>query len=120
MRCRGALFGALLCLAELGRPAGANGRFPASVNVRFQPDETQTILAPATFGLLISHDDGATFHWVCEAGVGYAGVYDPDYAVATDGAIYATTFDGLRVSRDGGCTFQAIGAPLDAEKYVSE
>lgn len=38
--------------------------------------------------------------------MGYAGVFDPKYRVASDGTIYATNFDGLRVSRDGGCSFE--------------
>lgn len=93
-------------------PAAANGRFPASVNVGFQPGQADTILLPTTFGLLRSDDSGSTFDWVCEKTVGYGGTYDPDYAVTTDGDIYATTFDGLRVSHDGACTFESIGGPL--------
>jgi photosystem II stability/assembly factor-like uncharacterized protein len=66
----------------------------------------------STFGLLISHDDGCTLRWVCEANLGYAGTWDPKYAIATDGAIFATTFTGLEISRDGGCTFAMATAGL--------
>ena len=86
--------------------AAANGRFPATTNIRFDPGNDQQILLPTTFGLLISSDGGGTFHWVCEDTIGYGGTYDPDYAVADNGDIYATTFEGLRVSHDGACTFE--------------
>ena len=55
-----------------------------------------------TFGLLVSHDDGAGFYWVCEQNIGYEGTFDPKYRIGANGDIYATTFEGLRVSRDGG------------------
>ncbi|HTE54256.1 MAG TPA: hypothetical protein VK698_25550 [Kofleriaceae bacterium] len=127
MRCpsfaRAALIGAGLAAiaAAAGAPdAGANGRPPATTNVRFRPGDEQEIFLPVTFGLLKSTDDGASFRWVCEATVGYGGTFDPDYAVDGAGDIYATTFEGLRVSRDGGCTFETIGGVLDEEKFVSE
>jgi len=66
----------------------------------------------STFGLLISHDDGCTLRWVCEDNLGYAGTWDPKYAIATDGAIFATTFSGLEISRDGGCSFAMATADL--------
>ncbi|HEX4455563.1 MAG TPA: hypothetical protein VH143_32105 [Kofleriaceae bacterium] len=58
----------------------------------------------ATFGLVVSHDDACTLHWVCAANLGYEGPWDPKYAIAR-GAIYATSFRGLAISRDGGCSF---------------
>lgn len=107
-------------VAVLAMPeAHANGRFPATTNVRFRDGDDQYILLAATFGLLQSSDNGATFYWVCEDAIGYGGTYDPDYAVAADGAVYATTFEGLRVTRDGGCTWSSIGGPL-ANKWVGE
>lgn len=97
----------------------ANGRFPKTTNVHIQPNDDNVILLPATFGLLISRDAGASFHWVCEEAIGYGGSFDPDYAIAQDGAIFATTFDGLRVSRDGGCLWENAGN-LSPEEYFAE
>lgn len=96
------------CFAVLLTPAvaHANGRIPASVNTRYQPGNDTRILLPATFGLLISEDDGASFRWICEDTIGYGGTYDPDYAINEAGHIFATTFGGLRVSKDDGCTFE--------------
>lgn len=90
----------------------ANGRFPATVAVDHVPGSSTSIFLPATFGLLISNDDGASFKYICENAIGYSGIYDPDYALEADGAIWATTFDGLRVTRDGGCNWTTIGGPL--------
>jgi len=108
-------------LAGLAFPAEslANGRFPATVNARFQPGSDAMILLPTTFGLLISNDDGQSFRWVCEDAIGYGGTFDPDYAIGANGRIYATTFEGLRYSDDSGCTWNTIGEPL-ANSWVGE
>ncbi|HSD90631.1 MAG TPA: hypothetical protein VLB44_24070 [Kofleriaceae bacterium] len=84
--------------------AGANGRDPYTSTIHFQRGAEQNIVAGMTFGLVISHDGGATWQWMCEKAVGYGGMYDPDYEYTSTGAIFATTFDGLKVMRDG-CTF---------------
>jgi hypothetical protein len=95
----------LLALMLTASVASANGRPPLTNGVFFRPGDAQSIYVRTTFGLLISHDDGCSFRWVCERAIGYGGEFDPKYAVATDGTIFATTFQGLRVSRDGGCTW---------------
>lgn len=107
--------------AALPAEALANGRPPASTNVQFTSGEPGTIYAPVTFGFLKSVDDGESFRWVCEAAVGYSGTFDPDYAVDDAGDVYATTFDGLRVSRDGGCTFGPVSGDLaDPTRFASD
>jgi hypothetical protein len=50
--------------------------------------------------------------WICEQNLGYGGRWDPSYAVAADGALFATTYTGLRISRDGGCSFTTATAEL--------
>ena len=99
-------FAVLVLLAALAAPAAANGRFPSSRSISFRPGSPDDLYLGATFGLLLSHDDGARWYWTCEQNVGYEGTFDPKVAVAEDGTIYATTFNGLRVSRDGGCSFE--------------
>ncbi len=51
---------------------------------------------------------------MCEDALGYGGTYDPDYAIAADGAVYSTSFDGLRRTRDGGCTWPLVGGNIDS------
>ena len=107
--------------ASLPAESLANGRPPATTNVKFPASDPQTLYVPVTFGFLKSDDDGESFRWVCEAAVGYSGTFDPDYAVNDVGDVYATTFDGLRVSRDGGCTFAPVAGELaDPTRFASD
>lgn len=96
----------LAVLLAVPATAAANGRFPRSTSVHARPGDVDDIYLGLTFGLVISHDDGQHWDWLCEESIGYGGDYDPKYEIDPDGTIYAGTFDGLRVSRDGGCTFQ--------------
>ena len=106
---------ALALAAGVAPTAYANGRPPASVKLHFRPGHPNDIAAAMTFGLLVSHDGGTTWDWICEQALPFAGNYDPDYEYAESGAIFATTVDGLRVQRDG-CTFEAAGT---GSKFVS-
>lgn len=92
-------------------PAQANGRPPASVKLVFRPGNTTDILAGVTFGLMVSRDDAQTWRWICESAVGFQGTFDPDYELTASGTIWATTFEGLRFTRDG-CTWSGVPAPL--------
>ena len=84
--------------------AHANGRPPATSTINFRQGHQQDIAAGMSFGMVLSHDNGATWHWMCEKAVLYGGQYDPDYVYAPGGALFATTFEGSLVNRDG-CTF---------------
>jgi MYXO-CTERM domain-containing protein len=92
--------------------ASGNGRAPLTNGIHFKPGDPHAMYVASTFGLLVSHDDGCTMNWVCEGNIGYGGVWDPKYAIATDGTIFATTYEGLRVSRDGGCSFTTATSEL--------
>lgn len=107
MRCA-----VVLPLLLLASAVHANGRPPLTNGVHFRPDDPHSMYIATTFGLLISHDDGCTVQWVCESNLGFGGAWDPKYAIASDGAIFATTFKGLRVSRDGGCSFTTATSEL--------
>ena len=96
-----ALVAGLLCPAV----ASGSGRPPLTYGVAFRPGDNRSIYVATTFGLLVSHDRGCSFRWICEQNIGYGGTFDPKYRIAADGTIFATTFSGLRVSRDGGCSF---------------
>jgi len=96
--------------------AHANGRPSAVSTIHWQPGQPQHLVAGLTFGVILSQDGGATWQWMCEKAVGYGGVYDPDYAYTATGALFATTFGGLRVMRDG-CVF---GAAPPGTTFVSQ
>ncbi len=98
----------------MAHDASANGRSPGTSTIHFRRGMEQQVVAGMTFGLLRSIDGGATWHWMCEDAIGYGGTYDPDYTFTSAGALFATTFDGLKVMRDG-CTF----ASPYGKKFVS-
>jgi hypothetical protein len=108
---------ALGALGVLGgeRAARANGRLPATSTISFQHGNDNHIAAGLTFGLLLSNDGGKTWKWMCEAAVGYGGMYDPAYAYTGAGSLFATTFNGLSVMRNG-CTFDAT---TEGKAFVS-
>ena len=91
-----------------GSNARANGRFPASSAVAFSPADEATVLVRVTFGLLLTHDRGKSWRWICERAIGFSGPEDPSYVFTRSGALVAGIFDGLRVSRDGGCTWDPV------------
>ena len=95
----------LLVLASAAQ-VHANGRPAATSTITFRQGNEQHIAAGMTFGLLVSKDGGTTWRWFCEDAIKYSGMYDPDYAYSPTGALFATTFDGSLVNRNG-CTFDA-------------
>jgi len=109
----GAFGAAVFGIALAGpRVAHANGRPPTTDGIYFRPGDPHALYVASTFGLLVSRDDGCTVRWICEADLGYGGRWDPAYAIAGDGTIFATTFTGLRVSHDDGCSFATATAAL--------
>ncbi|MDB4942917.1 MAG: BNR/Asp-box repeat domain protein [Labilithrix sp.] len=91
----------------------ANGRFPETNALFFAPSDPDFVLLRTTFGEMISHDRGKTFGWVCEQSVGLAGIEDPMYAITPDDTIVGSTYQGLAVSRDRGCSFAFVGGGLE-------
>ncbi|HSO32642.1 MAG TPA: sialidase family protein [Labilithrix sp.] len=110
-----ALLSALLVvLAAHG--AQANGRFPASNGVIFSPMPDEAVLVRVTFGLLVSRDHAQSWRWICERAIGFSGLEDPSYVVTKSGAIVVGLYDGISVSRDGGCSWERV--PTDARVFV--
>jgi len=103
-----AALAALSALAGGAGAAQANGRLPSVATV-FPGPETPTVLdLGATFGLVSTLDDGASWRWVCEMSIGYIGTLDPTFLRVTNGTLLASTFQGLTRSLDGGCTFDPV------------
>lgn len=95
--------GALLCATA----ARGNGRFPAASHVALgQGPSARVIVLRATFGLLLSDDDGARFRWVCEERAVWPVVpedgYDPPVELHRDGTTLVGSPRGLNALR-GAC-----------------
>jgi len=110
-----AVFAAALVSTPLAR---ANGRFPESNQILFSANDPDLVLLRVTFGLLVSHDRGKTFEWVCEQSIGFSGVEDPMYTVTPSKAIVGTTFQGLTVSHDDACGWSFVRGDLDKQVFI--
>ena len=86
--------------------AHANGRMPGGHQVAVSPVDPSFLVLETTFGLMISHDSGSTFAWVCESPIGYddGSEQDPSIGV-TPKYILAGVREGLSLSGDGGCSW---------------
>jgi hypothetical protein len=116
---RALVVGAALAAVLTGAAAArANGRFPEANQLVLSPDDPDVVVLRVTFGLLVSHDRGETFQWVCETSIGYSGVEDPMYALTPSRAIVGTTFQGVTVSRDGACNWAFAGGELAGKVFA--
>jgi photosystem II stability/assembly factor-like uncharacterized protein len=90
-------------------PAAANGRFPAANQIVFSPSDPDLIVLRASYGVMPSHDNGATWQFLCEEafGVGFTAVTDPPIAL-TNHSLLAGTSQGLNVSPDVGCNWSCV------------
>jgi photosystem II stability/assembly factor-like uncharacterized protein len=107
--------GAVVLVAD--RFVLANGRLPASSQIVVSPTDPNTVVLRATFGILLSHDGGATWQWLCEDVLGIASTSseDPALALTAGGSLIAGVSGGLAVSSDSGCNWRFVGAPLSQE-----
>ncbi|HEY4177465.1 MAG TPA: hypothetical protein VGM90_11550 [Kofleriaceae bacterium] len=87
-------------------PAFGNGRPSETISINFRRGHDADVACGMTFGFVVTHDNGATWRWMCEDALHYNGLFDPTYAYTEPGSIFATTFNGALVNRDG-CTFDA-------------
>lgn len=98
-------------------PARANGRYPAAGLIALDPSDPKHIVVRATYGVISTDDDGATWRWVCEQSVGFSDNEDPMVAITKNGTILAGVFKGLSASTDRGCSYTFAGGAL-ADRYV--
>jgi MYXO-CTERM domain-containing protein len=66
----------------------------------------------ATFGVLLSSDNGRSWGWVCEMAVGYQSSENPTLGITQTNNLLASTFEGLATTPDRGCTWTLPTAGL--------
>ena len=99
--------------------ASANGRLPGATELAIDPNDPSHVLGRATFGLVQSRDNGASWQWICEPAIRISGEYDPPMALLKDGTwLVLSTSGGALESRDGGCTWSPAAAPLAGKKGI--
>jgi hypothetical protein len=104
-----------LCLSSGAR---ANGRFPESNHLFFSDTDPDLVLLRTTFGLLVSHDRGKSFSWVCEPSIGINANEDAMYAVTPTNTWIGTTFDGITISHDQACSWSKFGGDLKGQIFI--
>jgi hypothetical protein len=103
--------------------AAANGAFPAVSQLVSDPAEPAHQVLRSTFGLLATRDRGASWDWLCEAGLGYKDV-QPPMAVLPGGVILLAVPDGISRGDASGCDFTLATGPdaavLDLARVPAE
>ncbi len=97
--------------------ASANGRFPAANQIFFRRPTRASVGVRTTFGILLSHDGGTTWTWLCEdiLGLGPTTTEDPPIAMTAGGSLIAALSFGVDVSSDVGCDWGFAGGPLSGQ-----
>jgi hypothetical protein len=101
-------------------PALANGRFPQSNQIVFSPTNPDLIVLRTSYGILPSHDNGATWQFLCEDAIGVppTAVVDPPIGLTQNDSLLAGTSLGLNVSPDTGCNWKCIEGGLAGQAIV--
>jgi photosystem II stability/assembly factor-like uncharacterized protein len=92
-------------------PALGNGRYPNADMLIVDPGDPNHLVLRATFGTLISHDQGQHWSWICEEAIGYTG--DPAITVLADGSLLHAFLGSITRSAAQGCSFEPV--PFSAE-----
>src|SRR5689334_10521002 len=114
-----AFFAALTGMTALAPSADANGRFPRAQSLKEISGDSNRLILSATYGLLATNDRGKNWYLACERSLfgdipAMGDEIDPLLEVTPSGAILSGSFHGLRVSRDGACTFATeMALPVD-------
>ena len=94
----------LLALAA-GTAAHAHAGLPETSNVTVRRGHPEDYFVGATFGAVISRDNGQTFRWICPQAMG-DGAWSPNaFHWREAGDILAATGTSLLRSPDGGCSW---------------
>src|SRR5579862_58393 len=108
---------ALLAFAAAANSARANGAFPDSQSIILPPDQPHRILLSTNFGVIVSEDDGATWHWICEQAVGsLANRYQ--IGPSPNDWLFAVTAGGMATSRDGACTWTKATGGFETQSVL--
>ena len=108
----------LVCSWLCADRALANGRMPGANDVVFSSGDPTRLVARATFGIVESADQGASWSWICEQAIDVSGVVaDPPLGLSEGGSLVLLPPTGSAlVSGDRGCNWVRAGAPLAATR----
>lgn len=111
-RRRNSRYSVLACAAMLlsfGQHAAANGRFPRAQRLLEDPRDPGRLVLSATYGLLVTKDRGASWHYVCEAAYGEPELTsDALTAFTPEGALLAGIYSGVSRAAADVCDFERV------------
>lgn len=109
-RPRGAFGGLRLAavISLISAPALANGRYPNADMLIVDPGDPDHLALRATFGTLVSSDQGQHWSWICEEAIGYTGLRDPAITVLAGGNLLHAFLGNITLSGAQGCSFGAV------------
>jgi len=113
-RRRGAWGGSMLAgaISLSSAPALANGRYPNADMLIVDPGDPNHLVLRATFGTLVSSDQGQHWSWICEEAVGYVSG-DPAMTVLAGGNMLHAFLGTITLSAAQGCSFAPV--PFSAQ-----
>ena len=116
MRFVAALGAVALALAAPSSRALANGRFPESQRLLEHPSDPNRLYLTGTWGMLLTHDRGQNWYYVCESAFALEYVEgDPLLEVLAGGELVGGIRQSLNTSTDCGCSWSAGLAESEME-----
>jgi hypothetical protein len=108
---------ASLLMAFLPASASANGRFPRAQRLIESPSNGDELTLAATYGILVSHDRGKNWYFVCETAFASQTLTGIDVTVemTSDGNLLAGIFSSIRASGDKACSWRAVLPEKDGQ-----
>jgi hypothetical protein len=111
----GAALIALVVLVAGGRAGRSHTGLPVAEAILAR--DGKLIVATSLWGLFVDQtgDGGGPFRWICDEAIDPAGTTIVDgraWASSSAGTLLVGTVRGLRLSRDGGCTWEAAPGAL--------
>jgi hypothetical protein len=104
------------------RSVHANGRFPQANQIVFSTTDPNLVIARTTYAILPSHDDGATWQFLCEdvVGLGMGTTADPEIGLTSGNALVASVSSppGLSVSTDTGCSWSCAAGTVANQNFA--
>jgi photosystem II stability/assembly factor-like uncharacterized protein len=100
--------------------ARANGRLPAANQLVISPTDPNFMALRATFGVIVSHDGGQSWYWICETATGYDAqeIQDPSLGITSNNSLIVGLREGLAVSHDNECDWHYVSGPLGSTPIV--
>lgn len=117
LRCNGLGGMAAAVVGLASAPALANGRYPNADMLVVDPTDPSHLVLRATFGTLVSTDEGRRWSWICEEAIGYSSG-DPALTVLAGGNLLHAFLGKIMVSAAEGCSFSPVPFPAADGRFA--